>query len=116
MELHRYWIEFSDAPSGSPLGVGVTAEDRDAALALVREWYVAWGTPRQRCPTAPTVVGDIDVSRLGHLPRGLVGVPANRGIWYPCANLDRQTNPRLMERQIRTLLVLRTPEATSEVQ
>jgi hypothetical protein len=79
--MHRYWIIFEKAPFGPPgLGCGVTANDLDDAIILVKAEY-------PRCVDrldVRSVTVDVDVSTLdgGHvLPN--IGNLFRRGVWWP---------------------------------
>lgn len=81
--MRRFWIEFpvdDSTPLALVRGVGVTAENEDEALALVRR-DVLRGEP---LPLPSRIVPDVDVSTLDEhhvLPN--VGVVIWRGIWFP---------------------------------
>jgi len=82
--LIRFWITVqreTDVPSStySPLGYGVTAFDRDDAIAVLRD-RVFGG----RIPQVESVAEDVDVSTLdeGHV-RPNMETPAFRGVWFP---------------------------------
>lgn len=88
--LHRYWIEFQLPPSQIRLaihdGCGVTAEDREDALALVQEHCFKG----QALPPVQRLVEDVDVSELDAehvLPN--MGLPTARGVWYPITTPTR---------------------------
>jgi hypothetical protein len=83
--LRHYWFIFDlpfgvDCPRGAREGVGVTAHDRDDAVALVvSEVFEGWALP--------SIVGeveDVDVRRLCPwlvLPN--MSDPRRRGVWFP---------------------------------
>ena len=80
--LRRYWFQFCDLGSGTPLnlGCGVTARDYADALELMTNRVFKGGT----VPTISGCVEDIDVSTLDErhvLPN--IGVVAIRGVWFP---------------------------------
>ena len=84
-ELRRFWFAFEKPkqgplPPGTGWGVGVTAIDRDDAIALMRERVFRSGV----LPTIRLAIEDVDVSTLdeGHvLPN--MGDVLRRGIWFP---------------------------------
>jgi hypothetical protein len=80
-----YWIRFdlrlSDQhPIGVLSGVGVTAHDRQDALALVKE--LVFGD--QDLPIVLEVQEGIDISKLDqkHVVPNM-GNPLKRGVWFP---------------------------------
>jgi hypothetical protein len=85
MKLHRYWFEFDHSLSDSPppgtlLGCGVTARDRDDAIALIKA-SVFHNRP---FPPIKREVQDIDISSLdaGHVRPSMGNIFA-RGVWFP---------------------------------
>ena len=98
--LRRYWFVFDPqtSPSRVKLGCGVTALNRDDALALLRQRLAVAGSrdrddalalfANRLAENAPqavqTCVEDVDVSTLDErhvVPN--VGDVATRGIWFP---------------------------------
>jgi hypothetical protein len=84
LKLRRFWLEFEGQledgfPAGVLLGCGVTAEDPDEALELVRERVFDGQLPRLK-----KFIKDVDISTLDqdHVVPNM-GVPAVRGIWFP---------------------------------
>ncbi len=83
--MHRYWVEFELDPLDEERlvlerGCGVTAYDKDDALALLQE-RVFGGRP---LPPVRRIIEDIDISTLdsGHvLPN--MDLPFARGVWFP---------------------------------
>lgn len=79
--LRRYWIRLADLPvSAGRLGFGVTAWDREDALALLGAKVFAG----RSLPAVETLIEDVDVSTLdaGHvLPN--MAPPDRRGVWFP---------------------------------
>lgn len=80
--LHRYWFTFAQSPSPSVLniGCGVTAYDeRDARDMLNKKVFPLYGVRE-----ISGVVQDVDISTLdeGHV-RPNMGIPSNRGVWFP---------------------------------
>lgn len=83
LKLRRYWIRFDDPGRdafGLGLGCGVTAFDRDDAVALLEEHLFKGPMP------FPIIASteDVDIRTLdrGHgVPNMLP--PNRRGIWYP---------------------------------
>ena len=81
--LKRYWIEFEGNPADiwpCIVGCGVTAYDLEDACALVRANLFT----SKEMPKIKKVEEDIDVSKLDSahvLPN--IGIPCNRGIWFP---------------------------------
>jgi hypothetical protein len=83
VRLRRFWFTFDpdNTPPGMAAGCGVTALDRDDALALVGSWL---GTA---APSLGSVIDDVDVSTLDAkhvLPNMLP--PNERGVWYPMSS------------------------------
>ena len=79
--LRRYWFTFEWLPTSMlNLGCGVTAFDRDAAIALIKRHLV----PDQPMPAITSVTEDVDIRTLeaNHL-RPNMGVPVWPGIWFP---------------------------------
>jgi hypothetical protein len=82
--LTRYWFEFDwgEMPPvrAEGLGCGVTAFDREDALALLSEVVFV----DSEVPPVKHVTEDVDIQTLdqGHvLPN--MGVPSERGVWFP---------------------------------
>jgi hypothetical protein len=83
--LTRFWIEFEysaerEPPTGTRLGVGVTAIDDRDALQLVAHRVLNDGP----LPPIKEIRANVDVSMLdeGHvLPN--MGLPHVRGVWFP---------------------------------
>jgi hypothetical protein len=86
--LHRFWIEFEDAPRLCwwPIGFGVTAANAEEAMAVVADWCQEAGVA---VPVRPVMQVDVDVSDL-RARKGLgshIMVPCNQGLWFPRVNL-----------------------------
>ena len=82
--LHRYWFQFqvneAEVQTWLSLGCGVTAYDRDDALALLKEPVFR----SAEIPKIERMTEDIDVTQLdpNHvLPN--MGLVTDRGIWFP---------------------------------
>jgi hypothetical protein len=80
--MHRYWITLVAPPPSSPLGLGcgVTARDRNDALAL----FAATVLREHPGLSVREILEDVDVSTLdaGHvLPN--MGSVLVRGVWFP---------------------------------
>lgn len=91
--MNRYWLHFDISaiyPRGWPPVIGVTGQDLDDCLELVRYWY---GPP---APPMTKVVENPDLTdfRPGTVPLGLsLGVSVWRGIWYPPENIRGSEPP-----------------------
>jgi hypothetical protein len=91
--MHRYWITFDDAPPFFPLGFGVTALDPQEALGLIRN-FIAQSWPKLKMPEQAKIRVDVDVSALQNsIPGSHIGIPCNRGIWYPRVNIGSFYSP-----------------------
>jgi len=66
------------------VGCGVSGNDEDDCLALVRARLFA-GRP---LPEFRDRVPDVDVSTLPATVQERLGNPASRGVWFPDLNLD----------------------------
>lgn len=94
--MNRYWLHFDISvtyPRGWPPVVGVTGQDLDDCLEIIRHRY------GRHVPPATRVVGDPDLTDFqpGSVPGGwTLGVPVWRGVWYPPENI---TGPEPPERQ-----------------
>ena len=82
----RYWFEFEYDPDDHNFpvrlrhGCGVTAEDYDDAVAIVRE-RVFDGQP---LPPITNMVEDVDIATLdGNYVLPNMGLPLIRGVWFP---------------------------------
>ena len=85
MTLTRFWFEFE----GKGLGYGVTAYNREDALAILRRDVFGCELPPLRSEAA-----DVDVSQLdeGHvLPN--IWPPNWRGVWFPRGYQRNIANP-----------------------
>jgi hypothetical protein len=79
--LRRYWFTFDRThPTVVHMGCGVTAFDRQAALALIQRRIF----PDQPMPAITSVTDDVDIRTLeaNHV-RPNMGVPVWPGIWFP---------------------------------
>ena len=83
--MTRFWFELSLSidrpyPPGAPLGCGITAFNKEDAMALLRERvFKDYGEPQiTRC------VENIDVSTIRdpHIWPNM-GDPSIRGVWFP---------------------------------
>jgi hypothetical protein len=82
--LTRYWIEFDwgdQAPmAGTNLGCGVTAFDREDAVALVAKTVFA----NAAMPAISNVIEDVEITTLDEehvIPN--MGASSERGVWFP---------------------------------
>lgn len=82
----RYWFEFVFDPDDHNVpvrlrhGCGVTAEDYDDAVALMRDRLF----DGQPLPPVSKMIEDVDIATLdGNYVLPNIGLPLIRGIWFP---------------------------------
>ncbi len=86
----RYWIVFDvepddwNLPVGLAHGCGVTAQDYDEALEIIREEIF----PGKPLPDIIDVIEDVDVGALdGNEVLPNIGLPLIRGVWFPAKRI-----------------------------
>ena len=86
MVMRRFWFEFDFDPDDQNVpvllrhGCGVTAEDYDEAVAVIRE-RVFGGA---QLPAITKSVQDVDIASLdGNTVQPSMGLPLIPGIWFP---------------------------------
>ncbi len=88
MHLRLFWVRFERIaqPTFLNLGCGVTALDRDDALALLEECFVRLSIV-EKMPRVDCVIEDVSFEDLeqNHVAPN-VGNMAARGVWFPAVN------------------------------